>query len=184
MPAIASPGDLAARLELSIGELEWLADVRSWERVAPERRLRHYGYAGHPRPHGLPRPIEAPKRRLKAVQRGRTGVAEIAREEGFRVRPDKTALMTSAGRQHVCGVVVNARTNVPREDVDRLRALLHEAQLRGPAAANRDDRPDFAAHVSGRIAWVAAVNPAKGARLRAQYDRVDWRGGTPPDRPG
>lgn len=337
VPPIASPGDLAAHLDVPIGHLEWLADVRGWERTAPDRRLRHYAYAWRPRPHGLARLVEAPKRRLKGIQRrilrevldvltahdaahgfrpGRSAVTaaqahtgrhvvvrfdledyfaavgaarvfgifrlagypeavahvltglctnvvpaavwdaappggdiaararlgrrlatphlpqgaptspalanlcsfgldrrlaglaaamgatytryaddlvfsgsrsliggvpalsravvSIAAEEGFRTRADKRRVMTRAGRQQVCGVVVNDRPNVPREDADRLRAVLHEARTRGPDAANRERRPDFAAHVLGRIAWVAALNPARGAALRAQFDRVDW----------
>ena len=104
----------------------------------------------------------------------RRAVAEIAREEGFALHPQKSSLVTRAGRQRVCGVVVNAHPNVARPEVDRLRALLHEARVHGPAAANRHDRPDFAAHVLGRIAWVAALNPARGAKLRRAYALVDW----------
>src|SRR5829696_8336897 len=51
VPEVASPGALAERLGLEIGQLLWLADARGLERDAP------------------PRPIAAPKRRLKAIQR-------------------------------------------------------------------------------------------------------------------
>jgi RNA-directed DNA polymerase len=106
----------------------------------------------------------------------RRAVTEIAREEGFSLHAAKSSLVTRAGRQHVCGVVVNEHPNVARPEADRLRALLHEARLRGPAAANRAGRPEFAAHVLGRIVWVAALNPARGARLRRAYELVDWDG--------
>jgi hypothetical protein len=74
----------------------------------------------------------------------------------------------------VCGIVVNARTNVPREDYDRLRASLHEAATRGPIAANRAGVPDLRAHLLGRIGWVEALNPGRGAALRARFAAVDW----------
>ena len=56
-------------LELSDGQLAWLADVRSLERTVAAERLRNYRYAAVPRRSGLPRVIEAPKLRLKEVQR-------------------------------------------------------------------------------------------------------------------
>src|SRR5262249_599012 len=67
--AIASVRDLADTLELSDGQLAWLADVRSLERTAGAEKLRNYRYAAVPRRSGLPRVIEAPKLRLKEVQR-------------------------------------------------------------------------------------------------------------------
>jgi RNA-directed DNA polymerase len=104
----------------------------------------------------------------------RRAVAAIVAEEGFRLNERKSALATRAGRQRVCGVVVNARTNAPRDDYDRLRAALHEAATRGPAAANRDGVPDLRAHLLGRIGWAAALNPARGARLRRAFAAIDW----------
>ena len=104
----------------------------------------------------------------------RRAVAAIVADEGFRLNLRKSALATRAGRQRVCGVVVNARTNAPRDDYDRLRAALHEAATRGPAAANRAGVPDLRAHLLGRIGWVEALNPARGAKLRRTLATVDW----------
>ena len=66
---IPSTAELARMLELSEGQLAWLADVRSLERTVAAERLRNYRYAAVPRRSGLPRVIEAPKLRLKEVQR-------------------------------------------------------------------------------------------------------------------
>jgi RNA-directed DNA polymerase len=66
---IDSPARLAELLELSGGQLEWLADVKGLERTAASERLRNYRYAIVPRRCGLARVIEAPKLRLKEVQR-------------------------------------------------------------------------------------------------------------------
>ncbi|WP_051472029.1 reverse transcriptase family protein [Patulibacter minatonensis] len=102
-------------------------------------------------------------------------IAAIAADEGFRVNPQKTRVRAREGRQTVCGIVVNERPAVARRDVDRLRALLHEAEVAGPRAADRGGMgPAFEAHVRGRVAWVAQVHPARGARLREQLRRVDW----------
>ena len=101
-------------------------------------------------------------------------VAEVAREEGFRVAPGKTGVRRRHERQLVCGVVVNERANIPRDAVDRLKATLHDAALRGPEAANRAGVPDFRAHLQGRVAWVAQLNPARGRRLQAAFDAIAW----------
>jgi RNA-directed DNA polymerase len=74
----------------------------------------------------------------------------------------------------VCGVVVNERLNVPRTEYDRLKAILHDAAHHGPAAANRDDVPDFRAHLQGRIAWVGQLHRARGDKLRARFDAIAW----------
>jgi RNA-directed DNA polymerase len=113
-------------------------------------------------------PADLPARTLIRV------AAEIARDEGFSVSPAKTRVRRAHERQLVCGVVVNAHANVPRAEYDRLKALLHDAERNGPAAANRAGVPELRAHVLGRISWVASLHPARGARLRERFDRVDW----------
>lgn len=97
----------------------------------------------------------------------RATIAAVAREEGFRLNADKTRLMTSAGRQSTCGIVVNRRPNVAREEYDRLKAILHNAALDGPGSLSR-------AQLEGRVAWVEFLNPARGARLRERLARIDF----------
>ena len=338
VPPIATTGELAERLELDPGRLDWLADARGLERTAHARRLRHYTYLWQPRRGAPPRPIARPKLKLKEVQRwilheildripphdaahgfvrGRSArtharlhagcstvvrmdledffaavparrvygvfrtagypeavahaltaltttvvprsewddvprpadpdllrrhhrlgrrlaaphlpqgaptspalaslaathldrrlaalaptlcatysryaddltfsgpadlpagtlrrvVAEIAREEGFRTVAAKSRVRRRHERQLVCGVVVNAGTNVERGAYDRLRAVLHDAARHGPEHANRDGVPDFRAHLQGRVAWVAQLNPERGRRLRAALDAIEW----------
>jgi hypothetical protein len=333
---IASTTALAETLELSDGQLAWLADVRSLERTVDAERLRNYRYAAIPRRSGLPRVIEAPKLRLKEIQRwilreildrvpvhdaaqgftrgrsvidharrhsgqhvvlrldladffasvpagrvfgifqtlgyhsavahvltglttntvpqhvwevvrraaagaavqprfwlGRqlatphlpqgaptspalanlaafrldrrlTGlaasaglrysryaddlafsgarlprggadlealVATIARDEGFTLNAAKTVLRTSAARQQVCGIVVNAAPNITRAEYDRLKAMLHNAARDGPAGQGLTGRE---AELQGRIAWVEALNPARGENLRRRFGEIDW----------
>ena len=104
----------------------------------------------------------------------RAQVAAIARDEGFRVNERKSTIATRAGRQRVCGIVVNERLNVPRREYDELKAILHNAALRDPARENRAGVPDFRAHLLGRIAWVESLHPGRGAKLRSQFARIDW----------
>src|SRR5207247_8011702 len=100
-------------------------------------------------------------------------VAQITREEGFRLNERKSHLTTQAGRQLVTGIVVNDRPNVTRREYDRLKAVLRDA-VRDPAQANRRGVPDFRSHLLGRISWVESLHPARGARLRSLFDRVAW----------
>jgi hypothetical protein len=104
------------------------------------------------------------------LSRRRTGslisyVRTIAAEEGFRTHPDKTRVRRQGDRQLLAGLVVNSRPAVPREDYDGLRAVLHNAGRHGLAAANRDGHPDFAAHLTGRVAWMAHHHPARAEKL-------------------
>ncbi len=101
-------------------------------------------------------------------------VAAIVAEEGFALNPAKTRVQRHTARQQVTGLVVNTGLGVPREVEDRLRAVLHDAARRGPQVANRAAVPDFRAHLEGRVSWVEAVNPVRGARLRRQLDAVSW----------
>lgn len=101
-------------------------------------------------------------------------VAAIAQDEGFVLNFRKTRVMTQSDRQRVAGIVVNDKLAIARDDVDQLRAILHNCVRTGPAAQNRDNHPDFRAHLLGRISWVASVAPAKRARLMAMFERIAW----------
>jgi hypothetical protein len=101
-------------------------------------------------------------------------IAAIAAEEGCRVNPVKTNLTTRAGRQRVAGIVVNAHPNLARPEYDRLKAILHDAERHGAAAANRAGHPAFREHLQGRIAWLESLHPARGARLRERLARIAW----------
>ena len=64
-----SPIGLARFLELAPNELRWFADCQGRERSASVEALRHYRYRWVPKPSGSLRLIEAPKPRLKQLQR-------------------------------------------------------------------------------------------------------------------
>jgi ribosome-interacting GTPase 1 len=104
----------------------------------------------------------------------RDTIATIAREEGFAVNTRKSAVTTRAGRQRVCGIVVNERPNVTRREYDQLKAILHNAARRGPSAENRAGVSDFRAHLLGRIAWIESLHPGRGAKLRSEFARIVW----------
>jgi RNA-directed DNA polymerase len=94
-------------------------------------------------------------------------VPAIVTEEGFRLNPAKTRVMTAASRQCVTGITVNQNVNIARADYDRLKATIH--RLGQPGDPRRND-PAFLARLSGRIGWVEQVNPTRGLKLRARLD--------------
>ncbi len=100
---------------------------------------------------------------------------QVVRQERFGVNRRKRKVLRDNQRQQVTGVVVNEHPNVARADYDRLKAILHNCTKHGPASQNRDAHPDFAAHLRGRVAHVAQLNPRRGAKLLALYEQVDWR---------
>ncbi|WP_082357877.1 reverse transcriptase family protein [Arthrobacter alpinus] len=102
------------------------------------------------------------------------GVGRIVADEGHRLNHRKTRVRGASARQSVTGVVVNAHPNVRRTDIDRLKAILHNCATYGPSSQNLEGHAEFQAQLLGRIAWVAGVNPHRGAQLRAVYRRISW----------
>jgi hypothetical protein len=109
----------------------------------------------------------------------RSLVAQIASDEGFRINPRKTALLTQAVRQQVCGIIVNHHPALSRAEYDRLRAILHRCARDGPTPLPGGTVEDLRAHLLGRIAWVQQLGGPRADRLRAQFAQIDWT----PDRP-
>lgn len=99
-------------------------------------------------------------------------VRHVAQEEGFRLNPKKGRVQVAAAQQSVTGIVVNQKLSVPRAEVKRLRAILHQAKKTGLEAQNRERRPDFRAYLQGLVAYVSMVDAEKGRRLRAALEAL------------
>lgn len=69
LPNLVTPRDVAEWLKISPPHLEWFADGKRQLRHATDSSLQHYSYVWRPKKSGEPRLIEAPKNRLKAIQR-------------------------------------------------------------------------------------------------------------------
>jgi hypothetical protein len=110
----------------------------------------------------------------KRVERFAAHVASIAHEEGFAVHHRKTRIMRQGVRQRLAGLVTNRRINVLRCDFDRLKATLTNCDRFGPESQNREGRSHFRSYLQGRVSFVEMVNPAKGRRLRAIFERIVW----------
>jgi hypothetical protein len=71
---------------------------------------------------------------------------------------------------------VNARPTVSRKEVRLLRAILHNAARDGLAKQNRDNHPNFAAHLRGRVEFVCMVDPKQAEVLRPALAKALARG--------
>lgn len=101
-------------------------------------------------------------------------VEKIVRKERFRTNRAKRRVVRNNQRQQVTGVVVNRHPNVCRQEFDRLKAVLTNCIRRGPSTQNHARHADFAAHLRGAIAHVAHLNPARGTKLLALFQQIDW----------
>lgn len=98
----------------------------------------------------------------------------VIRAERFHSNREKRQVLRRHQRQIVTGVVVNERPNVCRRDFDTLKAILTNCVKSGPASQNREQHPNFTAHLAGRIAHIAAFHPTRAEKLRRLYARIDW----------
>ena len=108
------------------------------------------------------------------VERFSTHVAAILLEEGFKVNYAKTRIMRRGVRQHLAGLIVNDHLNVGRREFDLLKAMLTNCVRLGPESQNRENHPNFRAHLEGRVGFVESINPSRGQRLRTLMKQIQW----------
>jgi RNA-directed DNA polymerase len=97
-------------------------------------------------------------------------VRHIVSDEGFALNPKKGRVQRRSTRQCVTGIVVNDKPGLPREDVRKLRAILHQAQKTGLEAQNREKIPHFEAWLRGKLSYLSMVDPIKGKAMLAQLE--------------
>lgn len=94
-------------------------------------------------------------------------VTSTIRGAGFRVNHEKTKVMWATMRQYVCGVVVNAKTNMIKRERYKLRAIVHNITRNGveaEAVKSNVEPGHFASHVLGRLNWLKQLNAGLGDR--------------------
>ena len=110
----------------------------------------------------------------KAIARFEVKVMAIALEEGLTVNARKTRTMPKSQRQSAAGLILNTGVNARRSEYDALKAILHNCQRQGPESQNREGHSNFAAHLLGRVHWLATLNQGWGEKLVASYQNIDW----------
>src|SRR5262249_55471596 len=97
-------------------------------------------------------------------------VRHVVTEEGFAINPKKGRVQRRNRRQEVTGVVVNEKLGASRDELRKLRAILHNATKTGLASQNRDKHPHFEAWLRGKIGYVMMLDPTKGKALSDALD--------------
>lgn len=119
--------------------------------------------------------FSAPAGKREEVGRLLARVRHVAAEEGFTLHPRKGRVQRAGGRQTVTGIVVNQKPALAREEVRRLRAILHGARRTGLEAQNREGRPYFAAWLRGKLAYLAMVDRERGLAMLRELDALQGR---------
>ncbi len=96
--------------------------------------------------------------------------------EKFDLKPKlrKFSSNQSWTRQEALGVIVNRKTNAPKEEIHELEVILHNAESTGLEMQNRQKEPNFPAHIAGKIAQVKALNPSAGEKLWSNFKKVNF----------
>ena len=110
VPTIVSIEELADGFGVTVPQLRWLADERGLERSVESEALRNYKYTWIPKRHGRWRLIEAPKERLKRIQR----IVLVDVLASVPTHPDAYGFVRG------CSAVDAARVHVGREVVIRM----------------------------------------------------------------
>ena len=111
---------------------------------------------------------------LGCADRIEARIGGFALDEGFALNHRKTRRASRGRRQQVCNIMVNSAPNLPRDEFDRLKAVLHRCATRGPSSQNRDGVSHWEQHLRGRVAWAAQLNASKARRLQRLLDVIDW----------
>ena len=185
IPAIASIGELAGWLGLTVGELEWFADLKGLAAKKNVPQLSHYRYRVLLKRSGNVRLIEAPKLRLRDLQR--KILAEILDKipphpavHGFRKgRSIKTFVAPHAGKRVV--LRMDIQDFFPSFIGARVQAFFRTA---GYPEAVADLLGGICANAAPRQAWLDPptefhIDPARLRDARALYSRIHLPQGAP-----
>jgi RNA-directed DNA polymerase len=175
VPAIRTSTELADWLEIALGELDWFADLRALEYKRNQGRLRHYHYRILAKRFGQVRLIEAPKNRLKAIQRRiLTDILERisphASAHGFRRgRSAKTFAEAHTGKQVV--LKIDLHDFFPSIKAARIQALFRTA---GYPERVADLLAGLCTNTAPQDVWDSAAWDSFENPVPAQIRRARW----------
>jgi len=165
VPELPTAQDLADWLELAMPRLDWLADRGRRHSADESPRLGHYHYRWQPRNDRPPRLIEAPKARLKAIQR------KILREilERVPLHPDTHGFR----RRRSCLTYVRPHLGqavLLRLDLEDFFHTVPVGRVRG-IFDSLGYPPSVAGYLTGLCTHAASAPP-----LGPELTRLDWHG--------
>ncbi|OZG70167.1 hypothetical protein BTA51_27210 [Hahella sp. CCB-MM4] len=119
--------------------------------------------------------FSGPRLKRGSIDKLQSLVGAIVLEEGFLLNTRKSAVVGQAQRQQVTGIVVNRKANISRQQFDQMKAILHHCIHQGPHHQNRDQVPDFQAHLKGKISYMQSINPQRGNKLMKLFQQIQWQ---------
>jgi len=102
-------------------------------------------------------------------------ITSILSEFGLRVNRKKTKSMPYYRRQYVCGAVVNAKTTLPIEVRQRLRAIIHNTGKNGVVEEAKKygvEPEEFISSIRGQLGWYKQLHPVFGKRAMEAWKQV------------
>lgn len=99
-------------------------------------------------------------------------VRSIIQDEGFVVHPEKTRIQRKGRRQEVTGLVVNRVVSVPRDELRRFRALLHQIERDGFEGKQWGRGGDLHAAVEGYLNYLNMVDESRAAPFIKTWQRI------------
>jgi RNA-directed DNA polymerase len=180
IPPILSTADLADWLSATPEELEWFADLKGLSAKGSPAKTQHYHYRILAKLSGSIRLIEAPKPRLKEMQRQiLTGILEKIpphpKTHGFvKGRSIQTFAAPHVGRRVV--LRMDLRDFFPSISGARVQALFRTAGYPEPVA---DLLGGLCTNVAPRSIWKEHIAPALQREMKALYARPHLPQGAP-----
>jgi len=109
-------------------------------------------------------------------------VRGIVTEEGFNVHPDKLRIMRKGAHQEVTGLTVNEKVGVPRTDIRRFRALVHQIERDGPTGKKWNGKGShMLSCIYGYANFICMVDPEKGEPIRKRVRDILVKHGWAPE---
>lgn len=91
-------------------------------------------------------------------------VIRMLAAKGLGISRKKHSITGRSGRMMVTGLVTNTKVSVPRHELQRIRAAIHQLARNEPEAASAEELE----RIIGRISYVASVDPLAAKKLRRQ----------------
>lgn len=94
---------------------------------------------------------------------------QILRRWGLRLNPKKIHINRNNRRMRVVGIVVNEKTNIPRETWRNFRAKLHNLKVTQKPVNLKE-----AQILRGKIEWYKTVNPTRGEQFLEEFGQLNF----------
>lgn len=103
-------------------------------------------------------------------------ITRIVEAGGYRVNRKKLHVQRPTHRQKILGIVLNQKINIPREEYQKFRSLLHNCIKEGFEAqverADKENVDHLQSWIAGKLAYFAMVAPERAEKLRLLYNHA------------